>query len=43
MSRHHLRTPLAIRRLARVLSDIDYAQKRLFELQTGVSVIERRR
>ena len=42
MSRHP-RTPLPIRRLARVWSDIDYAQRRLFEIRTGVRVTDRRR
>ncbi len=39
----HPRTPRSLRPLARIWSDINYAQKRLFELQTGVRVIERRR
>ena len=35
--------PLAIRRLARAWADMDYAQRRLFEIQTGVRVIDRPR
>ena len=37
------RTPLPIRRLARVWADIDYAQRRLFEIRTGARVTDRRR
>jgi hypothetical protein len=32
--------PRSIRRLARVWADMDYAQRRLFEIQTGVRVID---
>lgn len=35
--------PRAIRRLARVWADMDYAQRRLFEIQTGIPVTDRRR
>ena len=33
--------PRAIRRLARMWADVDYAQQRLFEIQTGIPVIDR--
>jgi hypothetical protein len=33
--------PRAIRRLARVWSDINYAQRRLFEIQTGLDTTDR--
>ncbi len=42
MNRH---TPVrrAVRRLARAWADIDHAQRRVFELQTGVRVTGSRR
>jgi len=40
MTRHPFR-PRAIRRLARVWAEMDYAQRRVFEIQTGVRVIDR--
>jgi hypothetical protein len=33
--------PRSIRRLTRVWADMDYAQRRLFEIQTGIRVIDR--
>jgi hypothetical protein len=33
--------PRSIRRLARVWADMDYAQRRLFEVQTGIRVTGR--
>jgi hypothetical protein len=33
--------PRSIRRLARVWADMNYAQQRLFEVQTGIRVIGR--
>jgi hypothetical protein len=33
--------PRSIRRLARVWADLDYAQRRLFEIQTGIPVNDR--
>jgi len=35
--------PRAIRRLARVWADMDYAQRRLFEIQTGINLTGRPR
>lgn len=34
--------PRAIRRLTRMWADMDYAQRRLFEIQTGISAADRR-
>jgi len=31
----------AIRRVARAWAEMDYAQRRLFEIQTGISVTDR--
>ena len=33
--------PRAIRRLARMWADMDYVQRRLFEVQTGTRVTDR--
>jgi hypothetical protein len=33
--------PRAIRRLARAWAEMDYAQQRLFEIQTGVRITDR--
>jgi len=33
--------PRAIRRIARAWADMDYAQRRLFEIRTGVPVTRR--
>ena len=33
--------PRSFRRIARVWADVGYAQRRLFEIQTGVHVIDR--
>jgi hypothetical protein len=35
--------PRAIRRLARAWADMDYAQRRLFEIQTGIPATNRPR
>jgi hypothetical protein len=35
--------PRAIRRLARAWADVDHAQRRLFEIQTGITLTSRRR
>jgi hypothetical protein len=42
MTRHSI-GPRAIRRLARAWADVDYAQQRLFEIQTGISLADRRK
>jgi hypothetical protein len=42
MNRHPA-TARALRRVVRVWHDMDHAQKRMFELRTGVRVIEPRR
>jgi hypothetical protein len=33
--------PRAVRRLARVWADMDYAQRRLYEIQTGIRMTDR--
>ncbi len=43
MSARKTRTRRAVKRVKQIWSEIDYAQRRAFELRTGIPVIEPRR
>jgi hypothetical protein len=42
MSARESKTRRQIKRIKEIWSDLDYAQRRAFEIRTGVPVIERR-
>ncbi|MGH2886082.1 MAG: hypothetical protein ACRDPA_25865 [Solirubrobacteraceae bacterium] len=42
MSARESRTRRAVKRVKEIWSDLDYAQRRAFEIRTGIPVIERR-